>query len=161
MVANVAFTDLGGLTGTIFPKVSELEDRQLHPESETSYDNCFEGIVGKSSALQRVLEKVAIVAPTDSTVLIHGETGTGKELIARAIHKLSGRRQRNFVCMNCAATPSGLLESDLFGHEKGAFPTSKLGTFCTRMAFWRDTGLAPRHAMLPAAMLGAEDQQIR
>lgn len=101
--------------------MSELEDQQLYPELETSYDNCFEGIVGKSSALPRVLEKVAIVAPTDSTVLIHGETGTGKELIARAIHKLSGRRQRNFVCMNCAATPSGLLESDLFGHEKSAF----------------------------------------
>jgi formate hydrogenlyase transcriptional activator len=68
-----------------------------------------------------VLEQVAIVAPTNASVLLHGETGTGKELIARAIHKLSRRRDRNFVCMNCAAIPSGLLESDIFGHEKGAF----------------------------------------
>jgi formate hydrogenlyase transcriptional activator len=106
---------------TRFPKVSEFEDEQLFPGSETSSDNCFEDIVGKSLALQRVLEQVAIVAPTSATVLLHGETGTGKELIARSIHKLSRRRHRNFVCMNCAATPSGLLESDLFGHEKGAF----------------------------------------
>jgi formate hydrogenlyase transcriptional activator len=68
-----------------------------------------------------VLEEVAIVAPTDSTVLLHGKTGTGKELIARAIHSLSARRERAFVRMNCAAIPSGLLESELFGHEKGSF----------------------------------------
>ena len=78
-------------------------------------------IVGKSPALLRVLEQVAIVAPTDSTVLLHGETGTGKELVARAIHNLSSRRERAYVRMNCAAIPSGLLESELFGHEKGAF----------------------------------------
>ena len=71
--------------------------------------------------MRSVLEQVAIVAPTNATVLLHGETGTGKELIARAIHKLSRRRHRSFVCMNCAAIPSGLLESDVFGHEKGAF----------------------------------------
>jgi len=82
---------------------------------------CFEGIVGQSPAIQRVLEQVSIVAPTDSTVLLHGETGTGKELIARAIHKLSSRRVHPYVRMNCAAIPSGLLESELFGHEKGAF----------------------------------------
>jgi formate hydrogenlyase transcriptional activator len=74
-----------------------------------------------SPALQRVLEQVTIVATTNATVLLHGETGTGKELVARAIHKLSRRRHRSFVCMNCAAIPSGLLESDIFGHEKGAF----------------------------------------
>jgi formate hydrogenlyase transcriptional activator len=101
--------------------VGEFEDRRQYPGSQTRSRCCFEDIIGESSALQRVLEKVAIVAPTDSTVLIHGETGTGKELIARAIHKLSGRRERTFVSTNCAAIPSGLLESDLFGHEKGAF----------------------------------------
>lgn len=81
----------------------------------------FEGIIGKSPVLQNVLEQVSIVAATDSTVLLHGETGTGKELIARAIHNLSSRRERTFVRMNCAAIPSGLLESELFGHERGAF----------------------------------------
>jgi formate hydrogenlyase transcriptional activator len=103
------------------PKSSDFEDEQLFPGSEISSDYGFEDIVGKSSALQRVLDQVAIVAPTNATVLLHGETGTGKELVARAIHKLSRRRHRNFVAMNCAATPAGLLESDIFGHEKGAF----------------------------------------
>jgi formate hydrogenlyase transcriptional activator len=98
-----------------------LEDHQLNLESEIPSGYCFEGIIGKSSAIQNVLEQVAIVAPTDSTVLLHGETGTGKELIARAIHNLGSRRKRNFVRMNCAAIPSGLLESELFGHERGAF----------------------------------------
>jgi formate hydrogenlyase transcriptional activator len=81
----------------------------------------LEGIVGKSAALQRALREVAVVAPTDSGVLILGETGTGKELIARAIHNLSSRRDRSFIKLNCAAIPSGLLESELFGHERGAF----------------------------------------
>ena len=89
--------------------------------SEVISEHCFEGIIGSSPAIQSVLEQVTIVAPTDSTVLLHGETGTGKELVARAIHNLSERRDRNFVRMNCAAIPSGLLESELFGHEKGAF----------------------------------------
>ena len=119
--ATMDFTDLGDLAATGLVNVSGLEDQQLHLEPEISPEYCFEGIVGKSPALQRVLEQVAIVAPTDSTVLLHGETGTGKELIARAIHNLSSRRQRAFVRMNCAAIPSGLLESELFGHEKGAF----------------------------------------
>jgi formate hydrogenlyase transcriptional activator len=86
-----------------------------------SSEDRFEGIIGKSPALQNVLEQASIVAATDSTVLLHGETGTGKELIARAIHNLSSRRERTFVRLNCAAIPSGLLESELFGHEKGAF----------------------------------------
>src|SRR5258706_2548324 len=81
----------------------------------------FSEIVGQSSALRRVLEEVEIVASTDSTVLIHGETGTGKELIARAIHNLSLRDSKPFVKLNCAAIPSGLLESEMFGHERGAF----------------------------------------
>jgi formate hydrogenlyase transcriptional activator len=121
MAANVAFTDLGGLTGARLPKVSAFEDEQLCPESEISSKYGFEDIVGNSPALRRVLDQVAIVGPTNATVLLHGETGTGKELISRAIHKLSRRRHRSFVCMNCAAVPSGLLESDVFGHEKGAF----------------------------------------
>src|SRR5918992_3652617 len=81
----------------------------------------FEEVVGRSAALRALLKQVEIVAPTDSTVLILGETGTGKELIARAIHNLSGRRERTLVKVNCAAIPTGLLESELFGHEKGAF----------------------------------------
>ena len=121
MGATVAFTGLEGLAGTGFSNVSEIEDQQLHLETEIASQHCFEDIVGKSRAIKMVLEQVAIVAPTDSTVLLHGETGTGKELIARAIHKLSSRRERSYVRMNCAAIPSGLLESELFGHEKGAF----------------------------------------
>jgi formate hydrogenlyase transcriptional activator len=119
--ATMDFTDLGDLAATDLVSGSGLGDQQFHVEPEISPEHCFEGIVGKSAALQRVLEQVTIVAPTDSTVLLHGETGTGKELIARAIHNLSPRRERPYVRMNCAAIPSGLLESELFGHEKGAF----------------------------------------
>jgi len=92
----------------------------------------FDDIIGRSDALQAVLEEVKIVAPTDSTVLILGETGTGKELIAQAIHHRSSRRDRPFVRVNCAAIPSGLLESELFGHERGAFTGAiarKIGRF--------------------------------
>ncbi len=119
--ATIDFTDVGGLAGRSFPNVSGMEEERLYLGSEDSADYCFEGIIGKSPAIQKVLEQVAIVAPTDSTVLLHGETGTGKELIACAIHNLSARRQRAFVRLNCAAIHSGLLESELFGHEKGAF----------------------------------------
>jgi formate hydrogenlyase transcriptional activator len=90
----------------------------------------FEGIVGQSATLRRVLQMVQIVAPGDSTVLLLGETGTGKELVARAIHNCSRRKERAFVKLNCAAIPSGLLESELFGHERGAFTgaiTQKIG----------------------------------
>src|SRR5579862_4085925 len=119
--ATMDFTNLGDLEATGPVSVSRLGDQQLQVEPEISPEYYFEGIVGRSTAVQKVLEQVAIVASTDSTVLLHGETGTGKELIARAIHKLSPRRERSYVRMNCAATPSGLLESELFGHEKGAF----------------------------------------
>ena len=121
MGAAVAFADLGDFRATSFPNVSRLEADQFYFEPEISSEHCFEDIVGKSAALRKVLEQVAIVAPTDSTVLLHGETGTGKELVARAIHNLSSRCNRPYVRMNCAAIPSGLLESELFGHEKGAF----------------------------------------
>ena len=99
----------------------DLEEQRLYLESEIDSEYNFEDIVGKSAAIRKVLDQVAIVAPTSSTVLLHGETGTGKELVARAIHNLSPRRPRTFVRLNCAAIPSGLVESELFGHEKGAF----------------------------------------
>src|ERR1700751_1182414 len=98
------------------PLWGRLQDERLDLGSEISSECRFEDIVGKSTALRNVLDQVAIVAPTGSTVLLHGETGTGKELIARAIHKGSPRRERTFVRLNCAAIPSGLVESELFGH---------------------------------------------
>jgi len=119
--ATVAFTDLQNREGTGFANMSEFEGHEINLERQISSEPCFDGIVGKSPALQQVLLQALIVAPTDSTVLLHGETGTGKELIARAIHNLSSRRDRPYVRMNCAAIPSGLLESEMFGHEKGAF----------------------------------------
>jgi formate hydrogenlyase transcriptional activator len=100
---------------------ARLAEEKVYLEDEIRTDSRFEEIVGQSRALKAILKQVETVAPTDSTVLISGETGTGKELLARAIHDLSGRRQGAFVKLNCAAIPTGLLESEMFGHEKGAF----------------------------------------
>ena len=108
-----------------YREISELKDKlaqeKLYLEEEIRSEMNFAEIVGKSSALRKVLKRVETVAPTDSTVLIYGETGAGKELIARAIHDLSPRKSKAFVKLNCAAIPTGLLESELFGHERGAF----------------------------------------
>jgi formate hydrogenlyase transcriptional activator len=108
-----------------FGEIRELKDKlaqeKLYLEDEIRSEMNFAQIVGKSPSLRRVLKQVETVAPTDSTVLIYGDTGTGKELIARSIHDLSPRRSKPFVKLNCAAIPTGLLESELFGHEKGAF----------------------------------------
>jgi transcriptional regulator with GAF, ATPase, and Fis domain len=98
-----------------------LTEEKLYLEEELRTEYNFEEIIGDSPGLRRVLKQVETVAPTDATVLILGETGTGKELVARAIHDMSSRRERTFVKVNCAAIPGGLLESELFGHEKGAF----------------------------------------
>ncbi|HZA56785.1 MAG TPA: sigma-54 factor interaction domain-containing protein, partial [Candidatus Udaeobacter sp.] len=105
------------------PQTSAVSEKRMDGfvPGETFSQQNFEEVVGRSAALRAVLKQAEIVAPTDSTVLILGETGTGKELIARAIHNLSERRGRALVKVNCAAIPTGLLESELFGHEKGAF----------------------------------------
>jgi len=99
----------------------QLSKEKLYLEDELRAEMNFAQIVGSSASLRKVLKRAETVAPTDSTVLIYGETGTGKELVARAIHDLSPRRAKAFVKLNCAAIPTGLLESELFGHEKGAF----------------------------------------
>jgi formate hydrogenlyase transcriptional activator len=108
-----------------FREIAELKDKltkeKLYLEDEIRSERNFEEIVGESAAIKRVLIEARTVAPSDATVLILGETGTGKELIARAIHRMSSRKNANFIKLNCAAIPAGLLESELFGHEKGAF----------------------------------------
>ena len=120
--ATPSFTQFSGYqavppTNGVFP----LSDRSVTGNPGQAQASFLDTIVGRHGGLRAVLSQVAIVAPTDSTVLISGETGTGKELIARAIHELSPRYNRNLVKLNCAAIPAGLLESELFGHEKGAF----------------------------------------
>jgi formate hydrogenlyase transcriptional activator len=119
-----------------FQEIQALKDKlareNAYLEEEVRTEHNFGDIVGDSPALRRALKQVETVAPTDSTVLILGETGTGKELVARALHELSPRHGRTFVKLNCAAIPTGLLESELFGHEKGAFTgaiSQKVGRF--------------------------------
>jgi formate hydrogenlyase transcriptional activator len=119
-----------------YRELSEMKERlateKLYLEDEIRLDQNIGNMVGGSAAFQTVLKSVQIVAPTDSTVLILGETGTGKELVARAIHEVSGRRKSSFVKVNCAAIPASLLESELFGHEKGSFTgavAQRLGRF--------------------------------
>ncbi|MGD0908327.1 MAG: sigma 54-interacting transcriptional regulator [Candidatus Acidiferrales bacterium] len=121
----LAFQEIGELK-------NKLAQEKLYLEDELRSEMNFDEIVGESPSLRSVLKQVETVAPTDSTVLIQGETGTGKELIARAIHDLSPRREHTFVKVNCAAIPTGLLESELFGHERGAFTgaiAQRLGRF--------------------------------
>jgi formate hydrogenlyase transcriptional activator len=116
---------IGVQNALAYGEIADLKDKfaqeKLYLEDEIRGEMDFEGIVGQSSALRHVLKLVETVAPSDSTVLLLGETGTGKELIARAIHERSRRKERTFVKLNCAAIPTGLLESELFGHERGAF----------------------------------------
>jgi formate hydrogenlyase transcriptional activator len=120
--AAVSFTPFVGYQP--FPPMNggfPLSDTSLTDEPDQAPSSFLDTIVGRQGGLRPVLAQVALVAPTDATVLVTGETGTGKEVIARAIHELSSRRNRNLVKVNCAAIPTGLLESELFGHERGAF----------------------------------------
>lgn len=105
----------------VVDQAKKLTDEKLYLQDEIRTQHNFEEIVGDSPLLKEILGQLTTVAPTDATILVLGETGTGKELIARAIHNLSGRRERTLVKVNCAAIPTGLLESELFGHERGAF----------------------------------------
>jgi formate hydrogenlyase transcriptional activator len=122
MAANTSWTaEVPTTTHNACFEIADTIPPKLVPEDSELRGRDFPTIIGNSAALQRVLDMVRVVAPTDATVLIHGETGTGKELIAEAIHKCSERSGGPFVKVNCAAIPSGLLESELFGHERGAY----------------------------------------
>jgi PAS domain S-box-containing protein len=126
ILARIAFQVAMAVDNAMaFKRIAELRDQlrqeKQYLESEINLENRYEDIVGESKGLRQVLLEIETVAPTDATVLIQGESGTGKELLARAIHRLSPRSERTFVKLNCAAIPAGLIESELFGHEKGAF----------------------------------------
>src|SRR5260221_643925 len=131
-----AQTPIAVANALAFKQIDALKDKlaveQLYLEEEIRSEFNFEEIIGEGASLKRALAQVELVAPAATTVLVLGETGTGKELIARAIHNLSPRRERTFVKINCAAIPAGLLESELFGHERGAFTgavNQKIGRF--------------------------------
>src|SRR2546428_1277530 len=138
-----SFDELDSTLENFFVENQQSQERTLAaklPDEQKTFrlgeplrrEDQFEGIIGRSQSLREVFAQLKIVAPTDSTVLLLGETGTGKELVAHALHKRSARRDRPFVRVNCAAIPSGLLESELFGHERGAFTgaiAQKIGRF--------------------------------
>ncbi len=131
LVTNAVLTVAPFRWTTFVQDLTEREQAET-VEGDVGGENNFEEIVGKSAALKRILGQAEIVAPTDATVLLLGETGTGKELVAQAIHRISGRRKRPFITLNCAAIPTGLLESELFGYERGAFTgalAQKIGRF--------------------------------
>jgi PAS domain S-box-containing protein len=119
--ACVDIARLREMTDRLQDAKEKLAQEKSYLESEIQSELGFKEIIGQSGALREVLKKARVVAPTDSTVLVLGETGTGKELVARSVHSLSTRHDQTFIKLNCAAVPSGLLESELFGHEKGAF----------------------------------------
>src|SRR6266852_2175475 len=133
MISQIFNPDRDGIRPN--PKISIMGSSAItkpHLSHNGQPEDGTHGIIGNSPVLKSVLDHIDVVAPTDSTVLILGETGTGKELVARAVHKLSPRRDAPFVTLNCAAIPSGLLESELFGHERGAFTgalTQRIGRF--------------------------------
>src|SRR6266511_3991388 len=138
-----SFDELDSTLENFFVENQQSQERKLAaklPDEQKTFrlgeplrrEDQFEGIIGRSASLREVFGQLQIVAPTDSTVLLLGETGTGKELVAHALHKRSSRRDRPFVRVNCAAIPSGLLESELFGHERGSFTGAiarKIGRF--------------------------------
>jgi len=121
-----------GTDGDLAEMREDVATERISSEDEIRFDHNVGGMIGESAAFHEVLRNIRLVAPTDATVLVHGETGTGKELIARAIHDFSGRSKQPFIKVNCAAIPATLLESELFGHEKGSFTgafAQKLGRF--------------------------------
>jgi formate hydrogenlyase transcriptional activator len=122
--AALDIAKLRELTDKLREEKDKLVQEKLYLESEIQSELGFEKIIGHSPALKEVLKHARVAAPTDATVLLLGETGTGKQLVARSVHQLSPRHDRNFIKLNCAAVPSGLLESELFGYEKGAFTSA-------------------------------------